>query len=1065
MRTFIAIFILILSFTLPAQVAVPTGSYFQNFGTVDINAWTNNVTYPGWYMVGTFQSHLDITASPPSNTGGFYTYECNGNNDQKIGSRASGSSGTLRYGVVLQNTTGSAVSHVRVTYKGYQLSLAQNGNTNVIGFDYIVGAAPPAIGASGGTSVAALNFTQLQSNGASGSSQVMGYPCTQMSTMSSCITVAIPNNSYILLRWNDPDDSGNDHHMAVDDIDVQFLSTNLTVNSATICSGGSATLTATGASNFTWTPAATLSSATGSVVTANPTSTTTYTISGSVLSCPVKTITSIVTVNPATPLVVNSATICSSGSTTLTATGSVNYSWTPATGLSSTSGSSVVANPGSTTVYTISGTGGPCAVAPTTATVTILQAPVLTAASQTICSGGSATLSASGATNYTWSPATNLSSVNNGTVTANPPSTTVYTLNGNNGSCSAAPITVTVNVVTSPTVTVNSATICPGATATLTASGATSYTWGPATNLSSTNGSVVTANPGSTMVYTVSGTIANCGGSAASSTVTVLSVPLISVNSESICPGGTATLTATGAANYTWTPAATLSSSTGNTVTASPAVTTVYTITATSGVCAIVPVTATVSVVANPVLTANSQTVCGTASTILTANGAASYSWSPATGLSATTGNAVTANPPTTTVYTITGGNGSCQAAPITVTLTVVQLPALSVSSTSLCASGSAILTVSGASNYTWTPASSLSTSTGSIVTANPTSTTIYTVIGSVNSCSVAATSTLLVIPVNNADFNYQSPVYCLSPSANNPVPVITGVTGGTFSAVPGGIDINAITGIIDLTLTSQNSYTVSYTTSGVCNDTKNFVVDINPTPSLTVSSATVCAGENAILVATPSSNGGSYNWQPGNANSNSLPVSLAASRTYTVTYMLNGCSVSETSNVTIMPSPSVTITPSSTYVAEGDALTLTATGGDFFLWGEGSFGNMITFTPAESAEYCVTASNSNGCKSNACINVDVVKESTLYVPNTFTPNGDRLNDVFLVPTTNLKEYNIKIFDRWGAMLFESNDPTVCWDGTYQGKNVAEDVYVYAISGTGVDRIAYEKRGHVTVLR
>lgn len=1064
MRRFTAIFMTILSLTSLAQVSVPTGSYFQNFGVVDINSWTNNVTYPGWYMVGTFQSHQDITTSPPSNTGGFYTYECNGNNDQKIGSRASGSTGTLRYGVVLQNTTGSAVSHVRVTYKGYQLSLAQNGNTNVIGFDYIVGATAPAIGAGGGTSVAALNFTQLQSNSSSGSSQVMGYPCTQMATMSACITVTIPNNSYILLRWNDPDDNGNDHHMAIDDVDVQFLSTNLTVNSATICSGGSATLTATGASSYTWTPAATLSSATGSVVTANPVSTTVYTISGSVLSCPVKTITSTVTVNPVTPLTVNAATICSSSSATLTATGSTSYSWTPATGLSSTAGSSVVANPGSTTVYTITSSGGPCAVSPATTTVTVLPAPVLTANSQTICSSGSATLIAGGATSYTWSPASNLSSVNSATVLANPPATTVYTLNGSNGSCVASPITVTVNVVTTPTLTVNSATMCPGGTATLTASGATTYTWGPATNLSSTNGSVVTANPASTSVYTVSGTIANCGGAVATSTVTVLSVPVISVNSPSICPSGTATLTASGAANYTWAPAATLSSSTGSTVTANPAATTVYTITATSGACAITPVTATVSVVANPVITAASQTVCGTTPVQLTANGATSYTWSPATGLSTTSGSVVTANPQVSTVYTINGGNGSCQAAPVTLTLTVIQLPALSVSSASLCASGSAILTVSGASSYSWTPSSSLSASTGSVVTANPASTTIYTVIGTINTCTVAATSTLTVVPVNNADFNYQSSIYCLSSSAN-PVPVITGITGGIFSASPAGLAIDNITGIIDLALSAQNSYTVSYTTHGICNETKNFAVDLNPTPALSVNSASVCVGEHALLTATPSTNGGFYKWQPGNHTASSISISPAAGSTYTVTYTLNGCSISETAKVDVKPSPSATITPSSTYVAEGDELTLTASGGESFLWGEGSFGSMIRLHPSESAEYCVTASNSNGCKSDACLKVDVVKESSLYVPNTFTPNGDLLNDVFLIPTTNLIEYNIKIFDRWGNLLFESNDVTICWDGTYRGKEVAEDVYVYAITGKGIDKAEYEKRGHVTILR
>jgi gliding motility-associated-like protein len=1064
MRVIILVVVaLILHIVSPAQVAVSSGSYFQDFGTTDIFSWTNNITYQGWSMVGTFQSHQDITASSPSNTGGFYTYECNNNNDQKIGSRASGGSGTLRYGVVLQNTTGSTVSHVRVSYKGYQLSLAQNGNTNVIAFDYIVGATAPAIGAAGGTAVAPLNFTQLQSNGSSGSAQVMGYPCTQMANMSNCITVTIPNNSYILLRWTDVDDSGNDHHMAIDDIDVQFLSTNLAVNSATICNGGTATLTATGASNFTWTPSATLSSATGSVVTANPSATTVYTISGSVLSCPVKTITSMVTVNPATPLTVNSATICGGGSATLTASGSTSYSWTPATGLSSTTGSSVIANPGTTTIYTVSGAGGACPVAPATSTVTVLPTPVLTASSQTICSSTSATLSAGGASTYTWSPATNLSAVNGSTVIANPPVTTVYTLNGSNGTCSASPITVTVSVVTSPTVTVNSATICPAGTATLTATGATTYTWGPAGNLSSLNGNSVTANPASTSVYTVSGTIAGCGGGIASSTVTVLSVPVISVNSESICASGTATLTANGAANYTWSPATGLSSATGNPVTANPAVTTVYTINGTSGACPIAPVTATVTVVPNPVLTAASQTICSSTSVLLTANGATSYTWSPAATLSSPNGASVNANPSTTTIYTLNGSTGSCIAAAITLTLTVVNSPTVTVTSASMCASSPVNLTASGAAAYSWSPATGLSSTTGMMVVADPAATTIYTVTGSIGSCTSSATSTVIVIPVQSAAFNYPSANYCLNSS--DPAPTITGASGGLFSCTSPGLLIDQVTGIISLASSLPATYTVSYATSGMCNETNSVVVNISPTPSLTVNSATICDGENTTLIAVPSSSGGSFNWLPGNKNNASLLASPSINTTYTVTYLLNGCSANQTAKVVVKPKPSASIMPSSTYVVDGDELTLTASGGDHFLWDNGSFGTTITLRPTEKADYCVTASNDNGCQNTACITVDVTKESTLYVPNTFTPNGDQLNDVFLIPTTNLVEYNIKIFDRWGSLLFESTDVAVSWDGTYKGKAVASDVYVYAITGQGADRISYTKRGHVTVLK
>lgn len=913
MRIFILTVLMILHVISHGQVAVSTGSYFQDFGTTAVNSWANNVTYPGWYMVGTFQSHVNITTAPPTNTGGFYTYECNNNNDQKIGSRASGGSGTLRYGVVLQNTTGSAVSHVRVAYKGYQLSLAQNGATNVITFDYIVGATAPAIGASGGTAVSALNFTQLQSNGSSGSSQVMGYPCTQMANLSNCITVNIPNNSYILLRWTDVDDAGNDHHMAIDDIDVQFLATNLSVNSATVCSAQNATLIATGATNYTWSPTTALSASTGSAVVANPSSTITYTVSGSVSSCPSKTITSTVTVNASAPITASSQTICSGASTTLTASGSSSYSWLPATGLSATSGSMVTANPSTTTVYTITGSGGSCPGTPGTATVTVLPTPILTAASQSICSSGSATLTVAGATNYTWSPATGLSSTTGSSVIANPLTTTVYSINGTNGSCAAAPVTLTLAVQATPTITVNSSTVCPGGTATLTASGATTYTWGPATGLSASNGAIVMANPTATTIYTVTGTANTCTSALVSSTVTVLSIPALVVNSASICASGTATLNASGATTYTW---------------------------------------------------------------------------SPATGLSGTSGNSVIANPAATTIYTITG---------------------------------------------------------------------------SVGSCTTSVSSTVLVAPLQSAAFNYPAPSYCQG--AADPLPVITGVTGGTFSSSSTDLSLDLVTGIISLNQSIPNTYTITYTTQGICPDAQKFTMSVNPNPSLTVSSSTTCAGQNSILAAVTSIGGGIFTWMPGNSTAPAITVSPSTTTNYTVTYTINGCSDTKVARVLINPQPAASIVPSSSPVMEGQTISLQANGGNSYVWDNGNVGSTINVEPKESTIYCVTVSSSSGCSEHVCLKVDVVRESTLYVPNVFTPNGDGLNDLFEVPHVNISEFNIRIFNRWGALLFESNSITTSWDGTFKGKPVEDDVYVYTITARGEDRTEFIKRGHITVLR
>ena len=133
-------------------------------------------------------------------------------------------------------------------------------------------------------------------------------------------------------------------------------------------------------------------------------------------------------------------------------------------------------------------------------------------------------------------------------------------------------------------------------------------------------------------------------------------------------------------------------------------------------------------------------------STVLTASGAGAtgtYSWTPATGLSATTGVAVTANPVTTTVYTVTGKDvNGCQNT-ATVTVTVHNLPniTLTPATVSICNGSSTVLTAGGAGatgTYSWTPATGLSATTGLTVTANPGTTTVYTVTGKdVNGCRI----------------------------------------------------------------------------------------------------------------------------------------------------------------------------------------------------------------------------------------------------------------------------------------------------------------------------------------
>ena len=251
-----------------------------------------------------------------------------------------------------------------------------------------------------------------------------------------------------------------------------------------------------------------------------------------------------------------------------------------------------------------------------TATVTINPLPVITVspAAPVICNGGNTTLTASGATTYSWSPATGLSTTNSAIVTANPAVTTTYTVTGTdgNGCTNSKTVTVTVRALSAISISPAAPFICVGGSVTLTASGAVSYLWSPSGGLSATNTAVVDADPVVTTTYTVTGTDVNGCTSTNVVTVTVNAVPVLtsSVNLSPICGGSLfsyiPTATPLSGVTFTWSRSSVAgnpaSSGTGNinetlvNNTASPAgINYLYTLT--TGGCS---VTSTVSVVVVP---------------------------------------------------------------------------------------------------------------------------------------------------------------------------------------------------------------------------------------------------------------------------------------------------------------------------------------------------------------------------------------------------------------------------------------------------------------------------------
>ncbi|MEO1806206.1 MAG: PKD domain-containing protein [Bacteroidota bacterium] len=140
------------------------------------------------------------------------------------------------------------------------------------------------------------------------------------------------------------------------------------------------------------------------------------------------------------------------------------------------------------------------------------------------------------------------------------------------------------------------------------------------------------------------------------------------------------------------------------------------------------------------------------------------------------------------------------------------------------------------------------------------------------------------------------------------------------------------------------------------------------------------------------------------------------------------------------------------------------------FIW---RFGNDRTSTEVDPefgyvdpGIYLVTLEAYSGSSCGDTITkVLFIDEVLIFVPSAFTPNSDNFNQNFRVYTKNMASYRIDIFSRWGMKIYSSENPEAPWDGTYQGQNVPEGVYVYLIQATGRNGRPYKEKGTITLIR
>jgi gliding motility-associated-like protein len=119
----------------------------------------------------------------------------------------------------------------------------------------------------------------------------------------------------------------------------------------------------------------------------------------------------------------------------------------------------------------------------------------------------------------------------------------------------------------------------------------------------------------------------------------------------------------------------------------------------------------------------------------------------------------------------------------------------------------------------------------------------------------------------------------------------------------------------------------------------------------------------------------------------------------------------------------------------------------------------------ANSTTYTVIITYNQGCTASASVQIDVNGEPPFYIPNAFSPNGDGTNDVWYVYGTGVKDVKAMIFDRWGEKVFETDNQSTGWDGTYRGQMQAPGVFVYIVTIVYLDGQTDTKQGSLTLIR
>jgi gliding motility-associated-like protein len=559
----------------------------------------------------------------------------------------------------------------------------------------------------------------------------------------------------------------------------------------------------------------------------------------------------------------------------------------------------------------------------------------------------------------------------------------------------------------------------------------------------------------------------NCGISYDTITINYLPAPVLSINSQpnssTVCAGNAVTLNAFGANVYSW------SNGILNNISFTPTTTNIYTLTATNSNGCTQTATQLVTVNPTPNLIISSipaQTIiCVGGNMQITATGANSYVWSG--GIT----NGISFTPNNSNTYTVVGTsvNGCTSASFISIIVNGSSLPISAGTDVSFCNNQNGVtLNASGMGTISWAPVAGLSNSNIINPIAAPSAVTQYTL--TISNAGCVQTDMVVVTP-NSAPnlIVVGTNTVCIGQTTT-----LTVSGASTYTWLP-AVPTNANNSMAYPNILASTIYTVIGQSNSACLDTFYASVSLAPLLNIMINyDSIVCLGNTTTLTA---SGAFTYTWQNSatniiSTNNNVVVVQPTATTSFTITGAdQNGCTGVAEKTITIETEPLLTTTKSNDILCNYNYATLTANGALTYNWLPNinlntNVGNIVVASPFVTTTYTVLG-QSYACSTSDTIQVIVYDNATdkIYFPNIFTPNGDGLNEKFKYEGhVKFDLFSLKIYNRFGQVVFKTEDSKESWDGDFNGFYAEQGIYFYVLKASS-ECTNVQLKGDITLLR